>query len=213
MTCWKRNLRNLTTAILVVSGLTGEAAVVLSGAPTVDGGAATLGFTTDLVFPITTSGEIAHIVFDNWVPTSDGRLTHLRTPFSFSLNSLPLISYQIDGGSIQTIQAFSLADNFNRSVGALTANDTLLYFLGSFSVTAGQVVTIKQVTIDLGGNSGFNPQSTGAFSGSVFLMASSATRLSEFVAVPEPAEEAACAAAGLLAFGLWRWKAIRCRKG
>lgn len=201
------NLRNLAAiaAVMSVISVTSSASIVLSGSPNVDGGAANLQFTSDLTFTITRTGFVRALVFDNWVPTSDGTPTRI--------DSSSTIAYQINGGAVENRGVVGLYDNINVTYFSVTPTDGYLHLDLGIEVYAGQTFAINAGTLNFLGNVGFNTQAIGTFTGDVWLTDSNGDRLSDIVtAVPEPAEEAACAALGLIAFGAWRWKARRARK-
>lgn len=202
------NLRNLTAAVLTCGCLTGSAAIFVTGSPNVLGGPSSVQITADITFTITISGTVNALIFDNWVATEDAAIT-----------VLPLLSggitYQIDAGSAQTLGTTELAmiDNMTVNSGSLTPTDGLFVWSPGIAVTAGQTFRINAGTLNFGGSPEFNPQTIGTFTGNVFLTGSGGSPLSGVAsAVPEPEEEAACAALGLIAFGAWRWKARRARK-
>lgn len=206
----RRNVAILAAgAALVALCPIGNAAIIVTGNPN-QAGTVTVESTTELNFAITTSGNVFGIAFDDWVASSDGG--------NNTLSGSSSISYRINGGSPIAHSVPVFVDNFNGNVGSsLTARDGAVGWSSVISVTAGQIVTVSPFTLTFSGQSGanFNPLTIGTFTGNAFLFSTTGDRLSSFVstaAVPEPAEEAACAGLGLMAFGLWRWKAARSRK-
>ncbi len=143
----------------------------------------TLNITAPITLPITASGNLNYLDISNWV-TNDG--TQDNTSASPSGQKL---SYQINGGAIQTIGVSYLYDN-DQSFGAATVNDGLLNFSSILAVTTGQTLTILPGTFTFAsGGSTFN-QPPADFTGNVFVASTSAARLSPSVsvgAVPEPA--------------------------
>lgn len=202
-----RNLRILTTVTaLAFTSFSGGAAIILTGNPGQAGG--TLQSDAELTFTLTSSGDIYAIIFDNWVSADDGRLNE-----RFGTGS---ITYRIDGGSPATVSGtVGLIDNVVRAIGSVSPRSGALAFDGgSIPASAGQTITFSPFTLSLTSDSNFNPLALGSFTGNVFLIDTGNDRITPSIAaVPEPEEEAACAALGLMGFGLWCWKASRSRKG
>jgi hypothetical protein len=177
-----------------------HSAVIVSGDVDVTGGTGSLEITHDIEFTITSSGNLFFVVFDDWVGTSDGGLTALGD------SPAALLSYRIDGGSIQTRALGNLYDN-NLNAGSIDPRDGFFVLESGLSLVAGQTLTILAQTHTYSGNSTFNPAAKQVFTGDVFLASSSASVMSSPVSlssVPEPSEWAAAAGVGLLGFAVWR---------
>ena len=175
-----------TLSLLAVLGLFApcatRAAVTTSGNFQTGTPVPTLAFTNPFTLTITASGNASYLVFDEWV-TSDGSQT------SATASTNQTLSYQINGGTTQSIGVSLLYDNLSRTVGAATANDGILSFGGSIAVTAGQTLTFlpSSATFASGGTA-FNPPPS-AFTGNAFLIDGSGTAysaLGSVGAVPEP---------------------------
>ncbi len=180
---------NAATAQIVFSGNVGA------------GGTATLQIVSDIVLPVTAAGTATEIIFDEWVPSSDGTYTSLNTSGS------PVIHYSLNGGPDLTMNLGSMADNYfpASSFNDLTEKDGQLPF-DSISVNPGDTLRLKAGSWTFSGDADFNPATLGTFIGHVFLTDHNANRLSSSVVVPEPQDYALLAGAGLLGFGIWHRK-------
>ncbi len=197
-------LRSLTMIAAAAGAcVAGNAAIFITGDPSIDA-PVTVQSTTELSFTITASGSVQYLVFDNWVSTPDTD--------NNVLSGSMLASFQINGGRAETRYAYGLNDNITFDAGSFTATDGYIVFYPGIAVEPGQVLTISPFTLTFNGEPGvhFNLPAGGTFAGPFFLADRSANPLSGLVTpVPEPAEEAALAGLGLVAFGLWRWRAAR----
>jgi len=190
----KRTTLLLSTLAFLTLGLrpARAAIVVIAPTPTTAG---SLVITQDIVIPVTVSGPAQLLVFDNWVPTSDGGAHTSALGAS--------VQYTINGGSSQTATNATLTDNAVTPLFDVTASDGYFTFPTFFAVTIGNVVTFTAGTYPLAATSFFNPQATQTFTGNVFLANNFAARLSNNIAVPEPNTAALCGL-GLLLGGAVR---------
>jgi len=154
-----------------------HAAFIITGDPIVGTGVAELN--EDITFNVTGDGNVALLVFDEWV-IGDG-----TRDFS---TATPALNYVVNGGTVTATTFLSLYDNTQFNFGAVTANDG--YFrLSDIAVTTGNTVVIKAGTWNLSATLGFNPTAVGTFQGNVFLADANGVRLSDtqqVAKVPEP---------------------------
>ena len=185
----------ITAAVLVVFASTGRAQIIVSGNVGA-GGTGTISIQSDLVFPITATGNAVALVFDEWV-TSDGSLTGANI---LSAGALTVSR----GGTPTQVPLQKVLDNEGGTVGGVTANDGYLLF-SNYAVTTGDTVTLQAGTWTFAGAAAFNPQTVQTFEGNVFLANQSGTHLSSSIlAVPEPSQYAQVAGAGVLGWALMR---------
>lgn len=109
--------------------------IVFSG--DIRGGTGRFTITRDISFSVLTTLELAGIVFDDWVPASDGSDTRI-------LLAPSTMAYRIDNGPLRSTSGVKVADNINSNRwGRLTANDGWLDFVdGDIPLTRGQRMTL-----------------------------------------------------------------------
>jgi hypothetical protein len=158
--------------------------------------AGSIVITNDINFTVTTAGNVASLVFDEWV-VSDGARNTL-----FSPNVSPNVDYSLNG-SPSSGGIFFFGDNLGFTFNAMTANDGQLVFTGP-TVTGSDLFTIKAATYNIAAGSlpsGFNPLTAQTFTGQAFIADGSNIRLSANTpvggAIPEPGTTALGALAGL----------------
>jgi hypothetical protein len=121
------------------------------------------------------------LVFDEWV-VSDGTLTS-----AFSTSS---VSYNIDGGSTQTVPIKNLIDNNAFTLGSITRNDGYIYFTVPFAVSAGQIVTFLAQTLTFDSVDPNFKQPPAIFTGNAYLVnlstAGAVSGLTSVNPIPEP---------------------------
>lgn len=140
----------------------------------------TFVLTSDVAIPIINSGSVEFFAFDEWV-ISDGSITGaLASP------AVQNISYQINSGPLSTVNLNLLVDNLTFSSGVLTPNDGYLK-MNPISVTAGDVLTIKAMTLTFAATSNFNAGLPSTFNGIAFATTNQGGLLGETIIVPEPA--------------------------
>ena len=187
----------ITAAVLVAFASTGRAQILVSG-NVGTGGTATISIQSDLVFPITATGNAAVVVFDEWV-TSDGSNT------GANILSAGALTFS-RGGTPTQVPLQTLNDNLGRTSGAVTANDGFLFF-SNYAVTTGDTVTLKAGSWSFAGAGAFNPQTVQTFAGNVFLADPLGARLSSSLPagpVPEPSQYAQVAGVAVLGWALMR---------
>ena len=159
-------------------------AAITTGGDFMNGSPApTLTLTNALTFFIESTGSVRGIAFDEWV-TSDGGST---TALAVVVPSIQLMSYQINGGSIQTIPVNSVIDNAATTLGDMTANDGYLFFFAGISVNSGDAISFSPGIFTFSNASGFNANIPATFNGDAYTINQSGLRLSSLSPVPEPA--------------------------
>jgi len=162
-----------------VSGMQ-AAIIVVAPTATTPG---SLQITEDIVFTITAEAgsSTKQFVFDDWV-VSDG-----YTNFSYLSPNLNIL---VNGVSVSFPSG--LRDNMNFSNGEVSPNDGFL----NASLTAmalGDEVILLAGSYALSPIPNFNPMATQTFTGNIFLIMTGNIRISNIVAVPEPATVSALA--------------------
>ena len=136
--------------------------------------AGSINIQSDISFPVTTSGNLAAIVFDAWV-TNDT-----------TMSTIPItgqIQYTL-GGTAASLTANEFIDNFAEDSNDITANDGYIFSNGRAAVTAGQTFVLKSGTYVLPADAAaaqFNAGANQTFRGKVFLTDDNATKLSSDV--------------------------------
>lgn len=179
-------MRKLALVLFAAVGLAtfvapaSHASITTSGSYQTGTPTPTLNITTRFSLTITTTGNFAFLVLDEWV-TSD------HTGDFASCFGTQSLLYQIDGSAAQSIVVRGLTDNLTATVGAITPNDGYLTFGNSVAVTAGQTVTflLSSLTFSSGGNTFNTPPAV--FNGNVFLFSNNEVAVSALTSVvPEP---------------------------
>lgn len=160
------------------TGLRGVGLISLTGDIQNTGG--TLSILGNIDYTITANGGIRTIVLEDWVSASDGTLSAVGVAGN--------LSYRINGGAIQTVAINSVADNLTFVNGAIAPEDTIIELTSFVPVSNGDVFSVEPDSFSTLGNSGFNLEATGFFSGSSFLANNvTFTQISNSVSViPEP---------------------------
>jgi len=169
-------------ALAFIPMLSHAAVIVIAPTGSTSG---SLQITNDIVFTITSNGNAAFFVFDEWV-ISDGSMT-------FSTLS-PMASISLNGAAPMS-KSMGLIDNLTMTQGQMTPNDGLLAIangLDTIPVITGNTLTLRAGSYSLSAVSNFNPQTNQTFTGNMFVVDSSVAgqRISNIVAVPEPATNA-----------------------
>jgi hypothetical protein len=152
-----------------------DAAIVVS-APTRTASGSVL-IQQDVTFGITEGGVMQTIVLNDWV-TSD--------PLKTSSIATPSISLSINGGSAQFFPGVFF-DNSAGTFNDFTPGDGYFFLTSGPSVLSGDTITVHAATYTLQAAQNFNPLATQSFNGQMFLGDNNGRRLSEIVAIPEPA--------------------------
>ncbi len=190
----KNMLASLVLPFLALVSLADRAtAGIIVVAPT-NSTSGSLQITADITFNITTAGSGQLIIFDEWV-TSDGSqaFANLSPHLSISIN-----------GALPISRFGTFVDNLVFNQGQITSNDGYIFLNSSFSVSAGDTVTLKAATYNIAAISGFNQQASQTFIGNMFITDGNGTRLSNPVAVPEPSGLALVLTAGVVGLFLRR---------
>ena len=164
----------LASAVLAAMPVARAEIVVVAPTATTAG---SVPITAPISFTIATAGSVRAFVLDEWI-TSDE--TSTVSPLGSSL------AYSLNGISSSRVGDFG--DNAASSFGSVTPNDGYLLFPfeNTLTVTAGDTVTLLAGTYTIAPFSGFNPQATQTFTGSMFLADNGGARLSSNAPVPEP---------------------------
>lgn len=178
------SLTNLIIASILLAALSSANAAITLAGDFQNGayGNHSITFTTDIVFNITTDGDLHYLIFDNWVSTNDGTSTRIIEsdqvvqPIAYTLNG---VSHSTDFGNLVD----HLVDPYND----VNATSGVLRFV-EIAVKSGDVLVFKAGTYILGNTPPeFNPELTGGyvFTGDVrvvdFFARAKATAI-----VPEP---------------------------
>ena len=167
----------------------------------------TLSLSTPVTLAITASDNVSGLVFDEWVTNDGTQNTAFTSPRPQTL------SYQIDGGAVQTVGVGYLVDNLAGTVGDVTANDGYLVLNGFLFVTAGQTLTFLPGSLTFGsGGAAFNPPPV-VFNGNAYVDNMTGNALSGPASVnvaPEPSAWALLGVGvGALGLSLRRRRAVR----
>lgn len=150
--------------------------------------AGSLTIKRDIAFPVTRTGVLQIIVFDNWV-TSDGNRTSLILSGSirYTKNGTPGSFTQ---GNSPTDSPNLLFDNLTYDAGSITPDDGYIQLqTQAIGVAADDVFVLKSGTYVLPADSGagqFNRQANQTFAGKVFLTNSNGVRASSSVQLAVP---------------------------
>lgn len=143
-----------------------------------------VNLTSDLTFTIETStSNLVHLVFDEWV-THDGGSTATAI-FGFRFN----LEYSIDDGPEQTTFISSLTDNHADTFGDLTPNDGYFLF-NNIAVAAGQMFKVKANSYSFAKDDNFNSDAAGSFTGNIYLADHFGNQIGTLAVVPEPSSSA-----------------------
>lgn len=171
-------LSSLVLALIAIVSLADRASAgIIVVAPTANT-PGSFQITADITFTINTAGDVELFALDEWV-TSDG------SPNGSIIS--PNFSISINGNLPGSYTAGSFFDNLNSTINQITANDGYFTIRSLLPVIVGDTVTVKAGTFSLAAASGFNPQATQTFTGSMFITGDNGSRLSNVVTcVPEP---------------------------
>lgn len=189
-----RTLATLACARFAIESV--DAAVVFSG--NFNAGTGQIQFESNYTFTLTgalSANASIVLVFDNAVTSDSSRNffnSDADTPLALKLNNA---SYT---------RAFTIVDNLAATAGAISANDSYLFWSTPVSLSTGNTVVIEAGTYGVQSGANFNPQLNAlTFTGNMFLARSSGVRISSDVAaVPEPKVYAALTGIGLLIGGI-----------
>jgi hypothetical protein len=159
---------------------TSRAAISVSGNFQTGSPTPTLSIEWDIEFAITKSGQVAMLVFDEWV-TSDGNLNNAHPASSSSL-----VYHIVGQPDDQSVGVLHLADNLTFDSGNVTEHDGVLA-LYDLQVAEGDVLIIRMgQTFTFNPTGDFNSNLPTSFTGSVFLADYLGVSMSEIVQIPEP---------------------------
>jgi hypothetical protein len=171
--------KSLLALVFVLLGTgTSAPAAVLVVAPTLTA-TGVLTITEPINLQATVAGSFYYLVFSDWVQTSDGNTT--ATVVS------PDIAFSVAG--VAASDSAFLYNN-NRGGPGFTLRDGYLAFsLGVPAAAVGDIISFPAGSYSLRADrsNSFNQQTTQTFTGNVYLVNSSNQKVSNTVAVPEPA--------------------------
>lgn len=166
--------------------------VIISGDVTTGTGVLTIS--QDITFDITADGSVEILVFDEWGAPNDGTADDLNASFPGT------ISFVLNGNDSDQPLDFIL-DNLTATSNQVTPNDAAIGW-SPFSVMSGDVLTIKSGSWAIPTFLNWNPATTGAFEGDLFLTDNTGVQISSLVSVAAVPEPSSLCIFGLLAIGI-----------
>lgn len=182
--------------MLLATGTAG-AAITLAGNFQTGTPTPSITLSSPITLSITTTGQFAFLVFDDWNPNNNG---NQAADFASSGQTL---SYRVNGGAVQTVGILYVQDRGYSQL-ALTVNDGYFDLTTPISVVAGQTLTILPGTSTYSGVSNNFNTPPSPFTGNAFASTDTGGALSSLASVgpvPEPST-AAMLGLGAAALGL-----------
>lgn len=191
----------LATCVTLLASPLAKAAIVVT-APEEGALEGSISITAPITFEVYADAtEVVYLVLDEWV-TTDGSMAFIYTDSELETGG-SMIDYSVNGQATQSGKFSYLIVNPDESSGDVTPKDGLMD-LSSINFSSGNQLTLFAKTWSGRALGEVNPEAYQTFTGNVFLTNNIGERISNIVAVPEPAAFAALASLGALGLALTR---------